>query len=88
MEDLLVDDVLPHLVGEFVFDDDDCQLIRAEKTDRLKAGKLLDLLPGRGENAFGHFVDALSTTYPYLADLLVDNETDNVKIILNSKKII
>ena len=70
VEDLLVDDVLPQLVGKFVFDDDDKQLIRSEKTAKRQTEKLLDLLVKKGDQAFGHFLSALKAPYPYLADLL------------------
>lgn len=75
VDDLLVDDILPYLMGELVFKDDDRQIINAELTDLLKAGKCLDLLVTRGDNAFGHFVDSLRAQYGHLAQILVaDNQ--------------
>ena len=71
VNDLLVDDVLPYLFAKFVFDSDHLELIRAEKTDKRKAEKLLDLLPRRGEQAFGHFLDALKDSYPHLYKILI-----------------
>ena len=59
VDDLLVDDILPYLMGQFVFNDDDQQQIHTKKSDRLKAEKCLDLLATRGDKAFGHFLDSL-----------------------------
>ena len=70
VEDLLVDDVLIHLQSNFVFDDNDVELIRSEKTSKRQAEKLLDFLVEKGDQAFGHFLSALSDPYPYLAELL------------------
>ena len=77
VNDLLVDDVLMHLFGKLVFDSDDLQLIHAEKTDKRKAEKLLDLLPQRGEQAFGHFLDALRDPYPHLYEILDQHTQDS-----------
>ena len=71
VNDLLVDDVLNYLFEKLVFDSDHLQLIHAEKTDKRKAEKLLDLLPKRGERAFGHFLDALRDPYPHLYEILI-----------------
>ena len=70
VEDLLVDDVLIHLQSKFVFDDNDVELIRSERTSKRQAEKLLDLLVKKGDQAFGHFLSALKDPYPYLAELL------------------
>ena len=70
VEDLLVDDVITLLQSKFVFDDNDIELIRSEKTSKSQAEKLLDLLVRKGDQAFGHFLSALQNAYPYLAELL------------------
>ncbi|XP_028393942.1 apoptotic protease-activating factor 1-like [Dendronephthya gigantea] len=71
VEDLLVDDVLSQLLSQFVFDDDDVELIRFEKTAKRRADKLLDILVKRGDSAFQHFLSALKDPYPHLAELLL-----------------
>jgi hypothetical protein len=70
VEDLLVDDVLAQLFAKFVFDSNDKELIRSEKTSKRQAEKLLDLLVTRGDQAFKHFLSALREPYPHLAELL------------------
>ena len=70
VEDLLVDDVLAQLFSNFVFDDNDKELIRSEATSKRQAEKLLDLLVKKGDEAFGHFLSALKDSYPHLAELL------------------
>ena len=70
VEDLLVDDVLAQLFSKFVFDNNDKELIRSEKTSKRQAEKLLDLLVKKGDEAFGHFLSALTDPYPHLAELL------------------
>ena len=78
VDDLLVGDILPYLVENFVFNHDDQQRICAETTDKLKAEKCLDLLPTRGDKAFGHFVDSLRREggCEHLAQLLVTDDQE------------
>ena len=73
VEDLLVDDVLNFLRSKMVFDLEDTQLIKAEKTSKRQAGKLLDLLDKKSEAAFYHFRESLEEPYPHLWELLQDN---------------
>ena len=72
MEDLLVDDILPFLRSKFVFDSEDVELIRTEKTARRRAEKVLDILPSKGFEAFNYFFDSLVDKYPHLAQILTD----------------
>ena len=74
--DLVVGDILPYLMGKFVFNEDDQQRIHAEMTEKLKAEKCLDLLATRGDKAFGHFVDSLREPYKHLAQLLVTDDQE------------
>ena len=74
VDDLLVDDVIIHLLSKFVFDDNDVELIRSEKTSKRQAEKLLDLLVKKGDQAFEHFLSALRDPYPYLAELLQEQD--------------
>lgn len=73
VEDLLVDDVLNFLRSKMVFDLDDTELIRAEKTSRRQAEKLLDLLETKSDAAFYNFRESLEEPYPHLVELLQDN---------------
>ncbi|XP_046850672.1 apoptotic protease-activating factor 1-like [Xenia sp. Carnegie-2017] len=74
VEDLLVDDISSPLVSNLVFNDDDLEMIRSEKTSRLQADKLLDLLVTRGDKAFDYFLSALESHYPHLVEILQENE--------------
>ena len=73
VEDLLVDDVLNFLRSKMVFDLDDTELIRAEKTSRRQAEKLLDLLETKSDAAFYNFRESLEEPYPHLVELLQDS---------------
>ena len=73
VEDLLVDDVLNFLRSKMVFDLEDTELIRAEKTSRRQAEKLLDLLETKSDAAFYDFRESLEEPYPHLVELLQDN---------------
>lgn len=73
VEDLLVDDVLNFLRSKMVFDLDDTELIRAEKTSRRQAEKLLDLLETKSDAAFYDFRESIEESYPHLVELLQDN---------------
>ena len=72
VEDLLVDDVLNFLRSKMVFDLEDTELIRAEKTSRRQADKLLDLLETKSDAAFYYFRESLEEPYPHLVELLQD----------------
>ncbi|XP_015776356.1 PREDICTED: apoptotic protease-activating factor 1-like [Acropora digitifera] len=71
--DLLVDDVLNFLRSKMVFDQDDAELIRAEKTSKRQAEKLLDLLEKKSDAAFYYFRESLSEPYPHLLELLQES---------------
>lgn len=73
VEDLLVDDVLNLLRSKMVFDLGDTELIKAEKTSRRQAEKLLDLLDKKSDAAFYYFRESLEEPYPHLVELLQDN---------------
>ena len=73
VEDLLVDDVLNLLRSKMVFDLGDTELIKAGKTSRRQAEKLLDLLDKKSDAAFYYFRESLEEPYPHLVELLQDN---------------
>ena len=80
VEDLLVDDVLNFLQSEMVFDCHDAELIKAERTSRRQAEKLLDLLSTKSDAAFYRFRDSLEEPYPHLVELLQEDVKSPRKI--------
>ena len=62
--------VLPHLYQEAVFDFDDMDEVKAEKTRKRQAEALLDILSRCGERGFEVFVNALQETQRHLAVVL------------------
>lgn len=73
VEDLLVDDVLNFLQSKLMFDGHDTELVKAEKTSRRQAEKLLDLLSTKSDAAFYCFRESLEEPYPHLVELLQEN---------------
>ena len=55
--------------------------ISQQKTEQLRAAKLLELLPTRGPNAFQIFLDCLREDYEWLAEALEEADGDDVGII-------
>lgn len=80
VEDLLVDDVLNFLQSKMVFDSHDVELIKAEKTSRRQAEKLLDLLSTKSDAAFYCFRESLEEPYPHLVELLQEEVRSPRKI--------
>ena len=50
--------------------------IPQQKTEQLRAAKLLELLPTRGPNAFQIFLDCLREDYEWLAEALEEADGD------------
>ena len=73
VEDLLADDVLNFLQSKMVFDGHDAELIKAERTSRRQAEKLLDLLSTKSDAAFYYFRESLEEPYPHLVELLQED---------------
>ena len=59
-----------YLISKKSFDKTDYELILAEKTSESKAGKFLDILAMKGENAFCHFLDVLQVINPNLYEMM------------------
>lgn len=59
-----------YLRSKNVFDLGDCDLVYAEKTRELRAGKFLDILMMKGKMAYDHFIDALQLLNPGLFEKL------------------
>lgn len=48
-----------YLSSKAVFDNDDCDIVQAEKTNERKASKLLDILKTKSTDGLQHFIDVL-----------------------------
>lgn len=59
-----------YLLSKNVFDRDDYDLVRSEKTREQKAAKVLDIIETKGQHGFGHFKDALQLINPSLYETL------------------
>jgi len=61
VQELRVDRVLlfDYLRSKSVFDNEDCEIVQAEKTNERKASKLLDILETKGTEGLEHFLDVL-----------------------------
>ena len=71
-----------YLRSKLVFDSEDCELIRAEKTNERKAGKLLDVLLTKGKDGLVHFVDVLQLINPALYEKLTGVKATTSKAIM------
>ncbi|OXA57285.1 uncharacterized protein LOC110846536 [Folsomia candida] len=72
--------VSAYLISKFVLDLRMDAEIKSAKTEQEQMGKLLGILQTRGEHSFKHFVAALKTSSPWLADELdVDVEVKSEK---------
>lgn len=76
-QDLEATQLLNYLFQEEGLSENDLESIKAEKTRRTQAEKLLDILPRRGPKAFDIFCRALADTdgQGHLVDLLKTNES-------------
>jgi len=71
--DLDVHLVLDRLIQSSIIVSEDHELISSKPTSQERARLLLDILPTRGPQAFGIFVQALrEANYTWLADKLVN----------------
>lgn len=59
-----------HLRSKSVFDNEDCEIVQAEKTNERKASKLLDILETKGTEGLEHFLDVLQLLNPGLYEKL------------------
>jgi len=71
--DLDVSQVMDRLIASTIIRTEDYELIRSKPTSQDRARLLLDILPTRGPDAFGIFVQALrEASYNWLADKLIN----------------
>ena len=59
-----------YLRSKSVFDNEDCEIVHAEKTNERKASKLLDILETKEAEGLGHFLDVLQLLNPGLYEKL------------------
>ncbi|XP_031554132.1 uncharacterized protein LOC116291149, partial [Actinia tenebrosa] len=62
--------LMEYLLSKSVFDRNDYDLVRSEKTREQKACKVLDIIETKGENGFKHFKDVLQLINPNLYETL------------------
>ena len=68
-----------YLRSKGILDEEDCELICAEKTPQQKVGKFLDTLATRGPDAYQHFVEALQLESPFLYEKLTGEKPSESK---------
>ncbi|EDO35024.1 predicted protein [Nematostella vectensis] len=68
--------LLDYLRSKGIFDAGDCDLVLSEKTREHKAGKLLDILETKGNNAVLIFVDALQFQNPDLFEKITGKKAN------------
>ncbi|MEE4248134.1 MAG: hypothetical protein V2I33_22305 [Kangiellaceae bacterium] len=78
VKDIDPKDLYPHLLQHLEsFSQDDVERINAETTRRDRAMMLLSILPRKGPDAFGVFVEALSKKQPHLHKLLMEQDAES-----------
>ena len=72
VQELRVDRALlfDYLRSKAVFDNEDCEIVQAEKTNERKASKLLDILETKSTEGLQHFLDVLQLLNPGLYEKL------------------
>ena len=72
VQELRVDRALlfDYLRSKTVFDNEDCEIVQAEKTNERKASKLLDILETKATEGLQHFLDVLQLLNPGLYEKL------------------
>lgn len=68
-----------YLRSKSVFDHEDCEIVRAEKTKERKASKLLDILETKGTEGLKHFLDVLQLLNPGLYEKLTGHKATTSK---------
>ena len=66
--------LLNYLRSNHVFDEEDCELIMAEKADRGRAGKFIDFLLMKGSEAYQHFLDVIQVENANLYESLTGDK--------------
>ena len=71
-----------YLRSKAVFDNEDCEIVRAEKTNERKASKLLDILETKATEGLEHFLDVLQLLNPGLYEKLTEQKATASKLAL------
>ena len=71
--------LLNYLRCKQVFDQEDCELILAEKTNDSRAGKLVDFLVKKGSDACQHFFDVIQVENAALYESLTGMKSTSSK---------
>ena len=76
VQELRVDRALlfDYLRSKAVFDNEDCEIVQAEKTNERKASKLLDILETKATEGLQHFLDVLQLLNPGLYEKLTGHK--------------
>nr|XP_054775420.1 uncharacterized protein LOC129283825 [Lytechinus pictus] len=59
LNDLDAGDIVPHLLADDIIKRHDAEKVKAETTRRDKVSALLDIIPTRGDKAYGSFMECL-----------------------------
>ena len=79
LRDLLPSKIRPKLFEAGIFDWDDMEEVKSERTRKRQAERMLDLLFWSGkENAMDVFVESLQEIQPHLAQLLRDASSGEI----------
>ena len=68
IERLDIEGILDHVYQEDVFTDEECELVRAEKTSRVMIRKFLSILKRKSNERHVQFLKCLEKTQPDLAE--------------------
>jgi len=81
VQELRVDRVIlfDYLRSKLVFDNEDCEIVQAQKTNARKASKLLDILETKGTEGLEHFLDVLQLLNPGLYEKLTGQKATSSK---------
>ena len=71
--------LLNYLRAKLVFDQEDCELIRAANTNDARVGKLIDFLLTKGPEAYQCFVDVVQIESPTLYESLTGEKASSSK---------
>lgn len=71
--------LLDHLRANHIFDQEDCELIRAVTTNDARVGKLIDFLLMKGPAAYQCFIDVVQIENPTLYESLTGEKANNSK---------
>lgn len=71
--------LLNYLRSNHVFDEEDCEIIMAEKANRGRAGKLIDFLVRKGPEEYQHFLGVIQVENATLFESLTGDKATKRK---------